>query len=519
MKKMLLVLFLLSSVSFAQYWEGGLQINPTLSANEFSGYKISYVIRGLARYNFSENFIGEIGFGAGKYAGKDWNDAEYSTTIIPFDVRLNYAFFKSDSYYPYLYVGVGSLIYNVTKKSRTPQWPKKAVEESGITAVVPAGVGVMIQLCQYMSLDLSAGFNYSFTDNLNYYRDGSPKDAYYNLGIGLVYGHQWVDPDDDNDGLLNKEEKELGTDPLKADTDGDGLNDGEEVRTYATNPLATDTDKDGLTDSEEVTKHKTNPLVMDTDGDGLIDGEEINTTKTDPNNKDTDKDSLSDSEEINTYKTNPLKADTDGDTLKDNVELMSLKTNPLSTDTDGDGLSDSEEVNNYKTNPLAKDTDGDELFDNDEIVKYKTNPLLKDSDAGTVNDNVEVTRGTDPLDSSDDVIKVGVPMILEGITFKSGSADITPESEVSLQKALRTLNGYPELIVVVNGYTDNVGGKKSNIKLSQRRADSVKDWLVKNGIDVARLTTKGYGPANPIAPNTTNEGKLKNRRIEFVRVK
>ncbi len=519
MKKVLLFLVILSSVSFAQYWEGGLQVNPTLTANEFSGYKMSYVIRGMARYNFTKSFIGEIGFGAGRYAGKDWNDAEYSTTIIPFDVRLNYAPFDFETYYPYAYVGVGSLIYNVTQKTHTPQWPYKDVESSGITAVIPVGLGVMVQLSKDLSLDLSAGFNYSLTDNLNYYRDGSPKDAYYNLGIGVVYGHKWADTDDDNDGLLNKEEEELGTDPLKADSDGDGLNDFAEVRTHSTNPLAVDTDKDGLNDAEELNNYKTNPLVADTDGDGLNDSYELNTSKTDPNLKDTDKDGLTDGEEVNTYKTNPLKADTDGDGLNDNVEVLSLKTNALSADTDGDGLKDGEEVNTYKTSPLLKDTDGDELFDNDEVVKYKTNPLSKDSDAGTVNDNIEVKRGTDPLDASDDVIKVGVAMVLEGITFKSGSAEITAESEVSLQKALRTLNGYPELEVAINGYTDNVGKKKSNIKLSQKRADSVKDWLVKNGIDGKRITAKGYGPANPIAPNTTDEGKLKNRRIEFVRLK
>jgi len=318
---------------------------------------------------------------------------------------------------------------------------------------------------------------------------------------------------------MDKEEEAYGTDPKNPDTDGDGLHDFDEVGRHSTNPLAADTDKDGLNDHEELFKHKTNPLVADTDGDTLIDGDEVNVHKTIPVIKDSDGDGLDDNEEINTYKTNPVKADTDNDRLADGAEVKTYKTNPLVADTDGDKLNDGDEVETVKTNPLVVDTDEDGLTDGEEFNLYKTNPLDADTDKGSVNDKIEVTRGTDPKDANDDVIKVGVPMILEGINFKTGSADINPESEVSLQKVLKTLMAYSDLEVAINGYTDNVGSKSANVKLSQRRANSVKDWLVKNGINEKRLTAKGYGPANPVAPNDTPENKLKNRRIEFVRTK
>lgn len=519
MKKYLVLFLLVSSVMFGQYWEHGLQFNPAYAANEFDGFKLSYTVRGFERYVFNENWGLEFGFGAGQYQGKDWNDAEYASLIIPIDLRATYNFLIDKSYTTYAYLGLGGLIYDVTKKSNTPQWPLKDVDESGVTGLIPAGLGILLRLTDDLSLDLSAGMNYTFTDNLNYYRDGSPKDAYYNLGLGVIYGHQWSDKDSDGDGLFDKEEKELKTDPLKADTDGDGLNDYQEVRVNTTNPLVVDTDNDGLNDYEEAVKVKTNPLVADTDEDGLKDGEEVNNYKTNPSDKDTDKDGLTDSEEVTTYKTNPLKADTDGDGLNDKEEISSYKTDPLKADTDADGLNDQAEVTKYKTNPLVQDTDGDTLTDGEEVNNYKTNPLEKDTDKGTITDEVEVKRGTDPLDAADDVIKVGVPMVLEGIVFKSGSAEITPESEVSLQKALKTMNGYPELEVAINGYTDNKGKKASNIKLSEKRAKAVKEWLVAHGVDAKRMTTKGFGPANPVAPNTTEEGRLKNRRIEFVRTK
>ncbi|MFQ5887110.1 MAG: PKD domain-containing protein [Candidatus Hydrothermarchaeales archaeon] len=120
-------------------------------------------------------------------------------------------------------------------------------------------------------------------------------------------------PDEDNDGINDTEEKRLGTDPKKADTDGDSLSDFDEVYNTQTDPLKTDTDGDGLNDGLERgasvagdtdTRSKTDPLNSDTDGDGLTDGEEdvnkngaVDEEETDPNNSDTDSDGVIDSED------------------------------------------------------------------------------------------------------------------------------------------------------------------------------------------------------------------------------
>jgi outer membrane protein OmpA-like peptidoglycan-associated protein len=77
------------------------------------------------------------------------------------------------------------------------------------------------------------------------------------------------------------------------------------------------------------------------------------------------------------------------------------------------------------------------------------------------------------------------------------------------------LKDFPDVKVEVCGHTDSDGDREHNVDLSQRRADAVKKYLVDKGIDTARISTRGAGPDQPIADNTTKDGKAKNRRIEF----
>lgn len=429
--------------------------------------------------------------------------SDYKVTMIPFDVRVRLTPFKSTEWSPYLSLGIGAVSYNLTQEP-----PNKAADskQSGISLYIPMGLGVYHKLSDNWGIELQAGGNTSFTDNLNNAHD-ERNDGWWHAMVGVMYQFYDANNDADGDGLTDEQERMLGTDPHNPDSDGDGLRDGEEVNKYKTNPLNADTDGDGLKDGEEVKKYSTDPLKADTDGDGLTDGEEVLK-----------------------YKTDPLNPDTDGDNLKDGDEVKTYHTDPLKADTDGDGLKDGEEVQTFKTNPLAPDTDGDQLTDGEEVHKYHTNPLNPDTDGGSVYDGIEVKRGTNPLDANDDVEKIvpkdeldlgkaGSAITLEGIEFDINKATIRSTSETSLNKALKTLQNHPELEVEVRGHTDNSGNAKKNTKLSLDRANSVKQWLVDHGIVATRMTTKGFGPDSPIAPNDTPENKQKNRRIEFSRTK
>ena len=83
-------------------------------------------------------------------------------------------------------------------------------------------------------------------------------------------------------------------------------------------------------------------------------------------------------------------------------------------------------------------------------------------------------------------------------------------------KAVSLLNTNRKMIVEVGGHTDNVGSDDANMKLSHERAKSVRNYLVKAGINSDRLQAKGYGETQPVADNDTEEGRKANRRTEFV---
>ena len=104
---------------------------------------------------------------------------------------------------------------------------------------------------------------------------------------------------------------------------------------------------------------------------------------------------------------------------------------------------------------------------------------------------------------------------LEGVNFRTGSAQLLATSLPILDEAARKLNRFPSLKVEVSGHTDSDGKASSNQRLSQRRADSVRRYLVSKGVSSPNLTSKGYGEVSPVASNNTAAGKAQNRRVEL----
>lgn len=119
------------------------------------------------------------------------------------------------------------------------------------------------------------------------------------------------------------------------------------------------------------------------------------------------------------------------------------------------------------------------------------------------------------MDIALEPIEKGTKVVLNNIFFESGRAELKPISYVELNKAVDLLEKNPTMVIEIGGHTDNLGSDELNLKLSQSRADAVRDYMILAGIDEARIRSKGYGESTPIEDNSTEEGRAANRRTEF----
>lgn len=225
----------------------------------------------------------------------------------------------------------------------------------------------------------------------------------------LLHGTSALLADTDGDGLGDAGElRQHRSSPLLVDTDGDGLTDPEEVALFPSyKPHEADSDGDGVSDGledfdsdrlgnlDELRVRGTSPVVADTDLDGLLDGDELFPAggyASDPLVADADGDGFNDRQERDNQ-TSPVLADTDADGLSDREEVLFTRTNPLRADSDSDGIADA-----------AEDPDEDGLVNLAEVRERRTDPLKADSDADSLTDGLEVRLGWDPLADSSDLI-------------------------------------------------------------------------------------------------------------------
>jgi OmpA-OmpF porin, OOP family len=118
---------------------------------------------------------------------------------------------------------------------------------------------------------------------------------------------------------------------------------------------------------------------------------------------------------------------------------------------------------------------------------------------------------------ADAIVKSG-KLDVYGITFATGQATITPASDAVLNDVLAVLTANADWKLRIEGHTDNAGDKVANLKLSNARAAAVAAWLTAKGIDAGRLTIAGLGDTQPVAENTTDEGRTRNRRVVLIKM-
>lgn len=220
--------------------------------------------------------------------------------------------------------------------------------------------------------------------------------------------------------------------------------------------------------------------------------------------------------------------DNDGDGIPDPKDACPIMAEDLDGYEDADGCPEGDNDKDGVSDTLdlcpmvAEDLDGFQDIDGCAEVDNDSDAVLDASDKCP--NQAENINGFEDTDGCpDQVPQVVKPaeirnVTLKGVNFKTGSSDLTYESFLVLQGVVEQLLAYPEVNVEIHGHTNNVGKDEANQKLSEKRAQAVVDYLVKQGVLENRLKAKGFGKTNPIASNATAEGRAQNRRIEMYRV-
>ena len=142
-------------------------------------------------------------------------------------------------------------------------------------------------------------------------------------------------------------------------------------------------------------------------------------------------------------------------------------------------------------------------------VKYMLDPAQANGEKKVLKD-IELSSGEAKVNTH----TVGHVMRLNNLSFEAGSARIDPESYSELDLVLDMMTQNPTMIIQLEGHTDYIGVASDNMKLSQRRVDAVKSYLVNKGIAKTRMKTKAFGGTQPISRDNTPEGHRLNRRVE-----
>jgi outer membrane protein OmpA-like peptidoglycan-associated protein len=254
----------------------------------------------------------------------------------------------------------------------------------------------------------------------------------------------------------------------------------------------------------------------DTDGDGIYDQddacpeeaglEEFNGCP------DSDSDGIEDAKDDCPYEAGLAEfngcPDSDGDGVMDKEDkcptVAGLKELEGCPDADGDGIADGDDSCPNEAGPKENggcpwpDTDGDGILDKDDEC-----PNV----AGTA-----LMKGCPELSEA---VKASLRDYAKKIQFETGKTALTNESLGILANVKAIMAEYPNAKFHIEGHTDSTGSEKTNQRLSEGRAQAVKDYLVANGVDEFRLSSKGYGESQPIADNNTRLGRKENRRVEI----
>lgn len=409
---------------------------------------------------------GRLGFAfnevIGLEAGFEWSPQQFRDDLINLSGDVDASLYHADllihfagarKLTPYALIGGGDLILDPKDYHNPPD-----------QAVIMWGLGLKYYMTEMIGLRLEA--------RQLFIEDDYPLNIAVTAGLQMRFGGHWP------------AQKVVEAAPRVVDSDGDTVPD----------------DRDRCPGTPQGVTVNDLGCPVDTDGDTVPDG--IDSCPNTPAGAKVD------------AKGCPL--DHDGDTVPDGIDKcpntpVGGKVNAMGCGLDADGDTIPDGIDKCPNTPA-----GAKIDERGCPVKIEE-AVAADSDGDTVLDDIDKCPHT-PKGTAVDAMgcaQLAERTTLKGIKFKTAKAIIDPSSYAILDSVVEALKAHPEMKVEIQGYTDNTGKAASNMKLSQARAMAVQAYLVKKGIAPKRLSAKGYGPANPVAPNTTEQGRAENRRIEF----
>lgn len=462
-------------------------------------------------------------------AGEGTGQSYYMNLPTAFSLQIDYHIWK------YFYVNATGIV--------SLQSNKKAhrVRIANQFSLTPSfdyawfGLGVPISYNKYSGFKAGLAsrlgpITIGVTDFKTLFATGNVNGAeiYAGLRLPILYSHP---KDDDNDLVSNKKDACVDVPGIWAfkgcpDTDGDGIQDIE----------------DDCPNTFGLAEFKGCP---DLDGDGIPDKDdecpEIAGLRVFNGCPDTDNDSIPDPKDdcpevagLAAFNGCP---DTDGDGIKDSDDACPDAAGPIENngcpDTDGDGLFDF--LDDCPTVPGPKenkgcpwpDTDGDGILDKDDKCPYLAGPIKNDGCPYQDTDNDGVLDKDDKCPNTPGPVEnQGCPVIeqaeqeilktaFDNLEFETGKDIIKAASIPSLTELATVLVKKTDWKLQISGHTDNVGNDQNNLVLSKKRAESVKNFLISQGVDAKRLNALYFGETMPIETNDTPEGRQKNRRVEM----
>jgi OOP family OmpA-OmpF porin len=437
----------------------------------FYGFGTLYLARYLGPHF---NLAMEGYYGAHGYFVAKSDPTNFGATRIGGDIQIQLNFVKKgDAFFkPYIFAGIG--VRNLTDPGSNLEPPPTCNE--GTDLVVPAGIGLDFKIYKNLRIRyvLMAGYTNHDNRDRDASEDGNDLQLDQSIGLTLNLGPKI---DTDGDGVADRKDKCPDT-PAGALVDEVGC--------------IVDRDRDGFADNQDdcpdhagIAKFKGCP---DKDDDGIMDKD----------------DECPDKAGLAEFKGCP---DGDKDGIEDRKDdcpmLAGIPLHNGCPDTDGDGIIDPNDKCPGEAGPAetlgCPDMDKDGILDKDDkcpevygLLENKGCPEIKQE------------------------IKQVFEKALQGIQFETGKDVIRKSSYPILDDVVTIMIQHPEYNLSIYGHTDNTGGDELNMNLSQKRADSVKKYLLEHGVPEARIIeVKGFGETMPVATNDTAEGRTQNRRVEF----